>query len=392
MQCVAAMAAALLTLSTSGCDAQGPDATFPGGPPPPATGARLREMVNGLAMPLFLTSPPGDLNRQFVVEKPGRIRIIKDGGLVPTAFLDISGKVSNGSEQGLLGLAFHPQYASNGLFVVNYTNTSGDTRVSLFRVSADPDRADAASELVILAVDQPFSNHNGGMVVFGPDGKLYVGLGDGGSGGDPQGNGQSRNTLLGKILRLDVSATGQVSVPSDNPFVGQPGVRPEIWSWGLRNPWRFSFDRSTGDLYIADVGQNAREEINVSTDLAQFGRGRNYGWSIMEGTACFSGSGCSRTGLTLPVLEYGHGEGCSVTGGYAYRGAALALYAGHYFYADYCQGWVRSFRIAGQSVTDRNDWTSLRPGSQILSFGEDARGELYVLTSSGHVYRIDPVL
>jgi len=390
MQCVAG-AIALLALSTTACDPEGPGASPPGPPPAPATGARLREMVNGLTMPLFLTSPVGDLTRQFVVEKPGRIRIIRDGGLVPTPFLDISSKVSNGGEQGLLGLAFHPQYASNGLFVVNYTNTSGNTRVSVYRVSTDPDRADAASEQVILAVDQPFSNHNGGMVVFGPDGKLYIGLGDGGSGGDPQGHGQNRNSLLGKILRLDVSATGQVSVPADNPFVGQAGIRPEIWSWGLRNPWRFSFDRSTGDLYIADVGQNAREEINVATDVAQFGRGRNYGWSIMEGTACFSGSGCNTSDLTLPVLEYGHGEGCSVTGGYVYRGQALGAFAGHYFYADYCEGWVRSFRIAGPSVTDQKDWTSLRPGSQILSFGEDARGELYVLSSSGHVYRIDPV-
>jgi hypothetical protein len=268
-------------------------------------------MAIGLESPLFLTSPPGDLNRQFVVEKTGKIRIIRNEALVPTPFLDLSAKVSNGSEQGLLGLAFHPQYAANGLFVVNYTNTSGDTRVSLFRTSADPDRADAASEQVMLAVDQPFSNHNGGMVAFGPDGKLYIGMGDGGSGGDPQNNGQSRGTLLGKLLRLEVSATGQVSVPADNPFVGQSGIRPEIWSWGLRNPWRFSFDRSTGDLYIGDVGQNAREEINVSTDVAQFGRGRNYGWNIMEGMACFGGSSCDRNGLTLPVLDYGHGEGCS---------------------------------------------------------------------------------
>lgn len=389
IQCLAGMVT-LLALGTAACDAEGPGSSFPSAPPPVATGARLREMVNGLAMPLFLTSPPGDLHRLFVVEKPGRIRIIRDGGLVPTPFLDITGKVSNGSEQGLLGLAFHPEYATNGLFVVNYTNTAGDTRVAVYHVSADPERADAASEQVILAVDQPFSNHNGGMVVFGPDGKLYIGLGDGGSGGDPQSNGQNRNTLLGKILRLNVSGTGQVSIPSDNPFVGQTGVRTEIWSWGLRNPWRFSFDRLTGDLYIGDVGQNAREEIDVATDRPQFGQGRNFGWNIMEGTACFGGSSCNKTGLTLPVLDYGHGEGCSVTGGYVYRGAALAAYAGHYFYADYCQGWVRSFRLAGPGVSDQKDWTSLRPGSQILSFGEDAAGEVYVLTSSGHVYRIDP--
>lgn len=383
------MLSGLLAVASPACG-EGPGIPGPGTPPPAATGARLREVAIGLESPLFLTSPPGDLNRQFIVEKTGRIRILRDEALVPTPFLDISGKVSNGSEQGLLGLAFHPQYAGNGLFVVNYTNTSGDTRVSLFRVSADPDRADAGSEQVILAVDQPFSNHNGGMVAFGPDGKLYLGLGDGGSGGDPQHNGQSRNTLLGKILRIEVSATGQVSVPSDNPFVGQSGIRPEIWSFGLRNPWRFSFDRSTGDLYIGDVGQNAREEIDVATDVAQFGRGRNYGWNIMEGSACFSGGSCDRNGLTLPVLEYGHSEGCSVTGGYVYRGTALGAFAGHYFYADYCEGWVRSFRLSGTGVTEQQDWPSLRPGGQILSFGEDARGELYILSGSGRVFRIEP--
>ena len=379
----------LLAMASPGCDT-GPVIPGPGTPPPAATGARLREVAIGLESPLFLTSPPGELNRLFVVEKTGKIRIIRDEALVPTPFLDLSGKVSNGSEQGLLGLAFHPQYAGNGLFLVNYTNTSGDTRVSLFRVSADPDRADPASEQVILAVDQPFSNHNGGMVVFGPDGKLYIGLGDGGSGGDPQNNGQSRGTLLGKILRLEVSATGQVSVPSDNPFVGQSGIRPEIWSYGLRNPWRFSFDRSTGDLYIGDVGQNAREEINVSTDVAQFGRGRNYGWRIMEGMACFGGSNCDRNGLTLPVLDYSHADGCSVTGGYVYRGTALGAFAGHYFYADYCQGWVRSFRLSGTGVTEQQEWPTLRPGGQILSFGEDERGELYILSGSGKVFRIEP--
>jgi glucose/arabinose dehydrogenase len=383
------LAAALLAVGSPACDS-GPAIPGPGSPPPAATGARLREVAIGLESPLFLTSPPGDLNRQFIVEKTGKIRIIRNEALVPTPFLDISTRVSSGSEQGLLGLAFHPQYAGNGLFVVNYTNTSGDTRVSLFRVSADPDRADASSEQVILAVDQPFSNHNGGMVAFGPDGKLYIGMGDGGSGGDPQNNGQSRSTLLGKILRLEVSATGQVSVPSDNPFVGQPGIRPEIWSWGLRNPWRFSFDRSTGDLYIGDVGQNAREEIDVATDVVQFGRGRNYGWNIMEGMACFSGSNCNRNGLTLPVLDYGHAEGCSVTGGYVYRGTVLGAFAGHYFYADYCEGWVRSFRLSGTGVTEQQEWPSLRPGGQILSFGEDARGELYILSGSGKVFRIEP--
>ncbi|HEX7024479.1 MAG TPA: PQQ-dependent sugar dehydrogenase, partial [Gemmatimonadales bacterium] len=258
LQCLAGMAAMAFAILGSGCDPSG-NPESPGAPaPPPAAGARLREIAIGLDMPLFLTSSPGDPARMFVVEKSGRIRIIRDDALVPTPFLDISSRVSNGGEQGLLGLAFHPQYAINGRFVVYYTDPAGDTRVSVFRVSANPDLADPASEQVILSVDQPYSNHNGGMVVFGPDGKLYIGLGDGGSGGDPQNNGQNRNTLLGKILRVDVSGTGQMTVPPDNPFVGQANTRPEIWGYGLRNPWRFSFDRVTGDLYIGDVGQNAR--------------------------------------------------------------------------------------------------------------------------------------
>jgi glucose/arabinose dehydrogenase len=360
----------------------------PNGPGTPATGARLVEIASGLNMPLFLTAPPGDQLRQFVVEKPGRIRIIKNGVLLPQPFLDLVGSVSTGGEQGLLGLAFHPEYSSNGRFVVNYTNPAGDTRVSVFRVSTDPDRADASSEAVILAVDQPFANHNGGMLAFGPDGKLYIGLGDGGSAGDPQGHGQNRNSLLGKILRLTVDGTGQASVPPDNPFTGQPGTRPEIWSFGLRNPWRFSFDRTTGDLYIGDVGQGAREEVNVSTSQDQFGKGVNYGWNIMEGNGCVDG-GCNQSGLTLPALEYFHSDGCSVTGGYVYRGPETS-YSGHYFYGDYCGGWIRSFRYAG-SATDLRDWTTLDTNSQLLSFGEDAGGRLYALTSSGRVYRIDPV-
>jgi glucose/arabinose dehydrogenase len=352
------------------------------------SGIGLREVASGLAFPLFLTAPSGDNDRLFVVEKTGRIRIVRNGSVLPAPFLDLSAKVSSGSEQGLLGLAFHPGYAANGRFVVNYTDLSGDTRVSVFRVSANADVADAASEQVILSVDQPYSNHNGGMVVFGPDGKLYVGMGDGGSGGDPQGNGQNKNALLGKLLRLDVSVTGQVSVPGDNPFVGQTGARPEVWSYGLRNPWRFSFDRETRDLYLADVGQNAHEEIDVSTSATQFGRGLNFGWNRMEGSACYSpSSGCDRSGLTLPVLDYGHSEGCSVTGGYVYRGAVQAL-RGLYFYADYCEGWVRSFRWSGTAVSEERDWPALRPGGQVTSFGEDAGGELYVMTSGGKVFRI----
>ncbi len=364
-----------------------PAAPGPGDPSVPALSLVL--VAQGLDAPLYVTAPPGDTQRIFIVEQSGRIRILRNGTLLPTPFLDLSGRISSGGERGLLGLAFHPQYAANRRFVVYYTNPSGDTRVSVFQASSNPDLADAASEQVILAVTQPFANHNGGMVVFGPDGKLYIGLGDGGSGGDPQGNGQNRNVLLGKILRLDVNGSGQASVPADNPFAGQSGRRPEIWSYGLRNPWRFSFDRTLGDLYIGDVGQSAREEIDVSTEAAQLGRGLNYGWNTMEGTACYSPStGCVRTGLTLPVLDYDHGAGCSVTGGYVYRGAAIPPLRGTYFYGDYCQGWVRSFRLSGTGVTLPTDWASLRPGGQITSFGEDAQGEIYIVIQSGKVLRI----
>ncbi len=364
-----------------------PAAPGPGDPSVPALS--LVQVAQGLDAPLYVTAPPGDTQRIFIVEQSGRIRILRNGTLLPTPFLDLSGRISSGGERGLLGLAFHPQYAANRRFVVYYTNPSGDTRVSVFQASSNPDLADAASEQVILAVTQPFANHNGGIVVFGPDGKLYIGLGDGGSGGDPQGNGQNRNVLLGKILRLDVNGSGQASVPADNPFAGQSGRRPEIWSYGLRNPWRFSFDRTLGDLYIGDVGQSAREEIDVSTEAAQLGRGLNYGWNTMEGTACYSPStGCVRTGLTLPVLDYDHGAGCSVTGGYVYRGAAIPPLRGTYFYGDYCQGWVRSFRLSGTGVTLPTDWASLRPGGQITSFGEDGQGEIYIVIQSGKVLRI----
>ncbi|MGQ0703639.1 MAG: PQQ-dependent sugar dehydrogenase [Gemmatimonadales bacterium] len=391
--CALQTAGLVALLCSGGCN-DSPTSPPPPPPPPPPPGAvelRLVEVASGLSFPLFLTSAPGDATRLFIVEKGGRIRIIRNGTLLTTPFLDLTAQVSQGGEQGLLGLAFHPGYATNGRFIVHYTNLGGDTRISVFRVSADPDRADAGSEQVILAADQPFSNHNGGMIVFGPDGKLYIGLGDGGSGGDPQGNGQNPNTLLGKILRLAVNDAGQASVPPDNPFAGQGGARGEIWSYGLRNPWRFSFDRQTGDLYIGDVGQNAREEINASTG-PQPGRGVNYGWNTMEGTLCFQPSAnCNRAGLTLPVLEYGHSQGCSVTGGYVYRGSAIPALQGHYFYADFCEGWVRSFRLSEGMAAELREWTTLRPGGQLPSFGEDGAGELYVMTAGGRVFRIVPV-
>ena len=357
-------------------------------PPPPAGGLGLAD-IGTFSFPVLVTSPAGDDTRIFVVEKGGTIRIVKQGTPLAAPFLDLRGKVSTGSEQGLLGLAFHPGYATNGLFVVDYTDQAGNTKVSVYRTSTDPDRADPATEQIVLSVDQPFSNHNGGMVAFGPDGQLYVGMGDGGSGGDPQGNGQKRSTLLGKMIRLGISASGQVSVPSDNPFVGQSGTRPEIWSLGLRNPWRFSFDRVTGDLYVGDVGQNAIEEIDAVTPAA--GKGANFGWNTMEGKSCYGAGSCSQQGLVLPVLDYPHSDGaCSVTGGYVYRGAAITGLAGTYFYADYCRGWVRSFRLVNGAVTDEREWSDLAPNGQITSFGQDASGELYLMTAAGRVAKIVP--
>ena len=358
-------------------------------PEPPVGGVTvaLQEVAGGLGFPLHLTSPPGD-ERLFIVEKGGAIRLVKGGTLVVTPFLDIADQVSDGSEQGLLGLAFPADYASSGRFVVHYTNRSGDTRVSFFRVSGDPDRADPSSEAVLLAAEQPFSNHNGGHILFGPDGFLYIGLGDGGSAGDPGNRGQRLNDLLGSILRIDVAGGAPYAVPAGNPFTETTGVRPEIWSYGLRNPWRFSFDRATGDLYVGDVGQESWEEVNYSPAAEGAGRGANYGWNRMEGRHCFQSDACDQSGLTLPVLEYDHGDGCSVTGGYVYRGAAIPALQGHYLYADYCQGWVRSFRAADPAV--RFDWPTLQPGGNIPSFGEDAFGELYVLTGEGLVFKIVP--
>ncbi len=349
----------------------------------------LALVASGLSTPLFLTAPPGDNSRFFIVEKLGRIRIVKNGTLLGTPFLDISSQVSGGGEQGLLGLAFHPQYAQNGIFVVNYTNQAGDTRVSRFTVSANPDLADGGSEQVILAVAQPFANHNGGMLAFGPDGYLYVGLGDGGSGGDPQGNGQDRTTLLGSILRLDLDGAAPYAIPPTNPYASSQTFQREIWAYGVRNPWRFSFDRTTGDLYIGDVGQGAREEIDFQAASSM--GGENYGWNIMEGAICFSpSSGCNQTDLTLPVLDYDHSQGCSVTGGHVYRGAAVPALLGRYLYADWCQGWVRTFRIQGRQAVEHEEWPTLAPGGSITSFGEDAQGEVYILVGSGSVYRIVP--
>ena len=367
-----------------------PPTTIPATTPPPVS-LGLEVVSTDLSFPVYLTAPLGDKDRLFIVEKRGTIRIIKNGTLLGAPFLDITPLVSTGGEQGLLGLAFDPNYAVNGRFYVSYTDASGDSRIVRYLVSGDPDAAQTGPDRVLLTIDQPYANHNGGNIVIGPKGFLYIGMGDGGSGNDPQENGQDRTDLLGSLLRIDVSPAGDYTVPTDNPFFNDPPARPELWDYGLRNPWRFSFDRLTGDLYIADVGQSAREEINVAPAAQGSGKGLNYGWNTMEGTICTPGvnPNCDKTGLTPPVLDYDHSGGsCSVTGGYVYRGSAIPEIQGTYFYADYCAGWVRSFEYRNGAPTEQRDWGSLRPGAAIPSFGEDAQGELYILTPQGSVHRV----
>lgn len=360
------------------------------GEQPPADSLRLVQVASGLEFPTYLTAPPGDTSRLFVTEKAGTVRIIRQSALLSQPFLDLRPEVSSGGERGLLSLAFHPDFAQNRRFFLYLTNQAGDVEVREYRASAsEPERADPASGRLVIRIPQPYSNHNGGQALFGPDGKLYLGLGDGGSGGDPHNHGQNRSTLLGAILRLDVDAAQPYTVPPDNPFSGTSGASGEVWAYGLRNPWRFSFDRATRDLYVADVGQNRWEEVNVLPFTAA--PGANYGWRVMEGSQCFRETRCDRSGLVLPVLEYEHPDGCSVTGGYVYRGRRMPWLQGTYFYSDYCGGWIRSFRFANGQATGRRDWTGqLGRLSNVPSFGEDALGELYVLTERGEVLRLAP--
>ena len=363
-----------------------------GASPPPATSnsLRLQTVTAVLSSPVFLTAPTGDVGRLFIVEQGGLIRILNslDGTPRATPFLDVAGLIVTGGEQGLLGMAFDPNYAGNGRFYIYYTNTAGDIVIARYGVSTNPDIANAGAQAILKTIAHPTNqNHNGGMLAFGPDVCLYAGIGDGGGSGDPNGNAQNTNSLLGKILRLDPE-TGS-ACGTDNPFANGTGGAPEVWSFGLRNPWRFSFDRSTGVLYIGDVGQDQREEVDAVVG-PNAGQGVNFGWNIMEGFACFNPpSGCNSSGLTPPILDYSHDAGaCSVTGGYVYRGTLNPAVNGSYFYADYCAGFVRSFQLQGGRPSSQNTWPLLSPGGQITSFGEDARGELYILTQTGGLSRI----
>lgn len=345
------------------------------------------QVAAGIAAPTDIQNAGDGSGRLFLVQQAGVIRILRNGAVLTQPFLDIGARVSCCGERGLLGLAFPPGYGVSGRFYVNYTNTAGNTVIAQYRVSANPDMADPASEIILLTIPQPFANHNGGQLRFGPDGYLYIATGDGGSGGDPQNNGQRLDTLLGKILRVDVeSQPGQLRIPPSNPFVNTPGARGEIWAYGLRNPWRFSFDRANGDMYIGDVGQNLYEEVDYQPAESQ--GGENYGWRVMEGLHCFNTAACNMQGLTLPVLEYSQTDGaCSVTGGFMYRGSASPGMRGTYVYGDYCNGRIWGLEPQGGQWVNR---LMLASGFLAPTFGEDEAGEIYVADAGngGRIFRL----
>ena len=386
-----AAAAIVAAACGGGSSAEPGRAATPGGPEARgAAGVRLAR-VGSFNHPLYVTAPPGDRHRVFVVEQTGRIRVIRDGRVRATPFLDLRNQVACCGEQGLLSMAFPPDYATSRHFYVDYTDRRGDTRVVEFRRSGSPDRAVKASARLVLFQRQPEPNHNGGQLVFGPDGLLYIGLGDGGGEHDrhgARGNGQNLGTLLGKILRIDPrpSRGRAYTIPADNPFVHRSGAREEIYSYGLRNPWRFSFDRATGDMAIADVGQNTFEEI----DFARRGgaAGVNYGWRVWEGRRR-EYPGESAPGAVFPVLTYSHrGGGCAITGGYVVRDPGLPALRGQYVYGDFCLGRLRAVRLAPGSA--RGDHALGPRLSQLSSFGEDARGHVYATSLDGPVYRLAP--
>jgi glucose/arabinose dehydrogenase len=352
---------------------------------------RLEEMPwAGLNQPIFLASPPNDTTRIFVQERPGRIRVVQNGVVLATPFLDISARVSTQGERGMLSFAFHPQYAQNGWVFVHFNNLAGDIVVERFTVSAaNANLADAQSAAEVIRIPHPtFDNHNGGVAQFGPDGMLFISTGDGGGGGDPMQNAQDTRRLLGKLLRLDVSVL-PYRIPSSNPYAGLGIGAEEIWALGLRNPWRWSFDRTANRIYMADVGQGRFEEVDV---VASDAPNRNYGWPITEASACYPNDSQACTNakprLTLPVFEFDHLNGeCAITGGYVYRGATITELTGRYFYSDYCAGFVRSFRYWNGQVVEEVDWNVPSVG-RVISFGEDANREIYAITASNKIYRI----
>lgn len=390
-----AMTVALPTpTSASAAPAPAADVVTPPVLVDPATiSLNLTPVAENLDQPVYVTHAGDGSQRLFIVEQSGAIRILQDGVMLAEPFLDLSGQVSSGFEQGLLGLAFPPNFADSGHFFINYTDRQGDTVVARRQIDpTNPNRADPAREFLVLKLDQPAPNHNGGMLEFGPDGMLYIGTGDGGAANDRFGNGQNPASLLGKMLRIDVTSAPDQPyvVPPDNPWVsatwnGQD-VRDEVWAIGLRNPWRYSFDRRTGDLWIGDVGQNQWEEINLT--LAGSAGGLNYGWPLIEGSHCFQTEPCATAGLVLPVQEYSHTGHCSVTGGYVYRGAAQPDWQGVYFYGDFCSGalWALAPDGAGGWVNASVG----QPRINLTSFGEDEAGELYLADSSGgRIYRLE---
>ena len=371
----------------------GPDRT----PPPASPAPRLSQISVTLQPfakvpggPLAVAAPDDGTGRLFVASQDGRIWVVqKDGSVLTDPMLDIGNLVSKGGEQGLLGIAIHPTFPTDPRIFINYTDLEGDSIVASAAVSPDdPNVLDPATLTKLLFVDQPYENHNGGSVQFGPDGKLYLSFGDGGSAGDPMGNGQNLKRLLGKILRIDVDgdpAAGPYVIPSDNPYAkAGDSALPEIWHWGLRNPWRMSFDRATGDLWIGDVGQDAYEEVDVARQGIS---NLNFGWNIMEGTHCFNQRTCATTGLTFPVSEYGRDKGCTVIGGYVYRGKAYSMLTGAYLFADYCAGTIFALDAATTGLATPVQVGAGEPG-QISAFGEDPNGELYVTTLDGRLWRV----
>ena len=366
----------------AGQDASGQGLPFSAPPfDPGAVKVRLERTASGLREPTMVT-PAGDgSGRLFVTERAGRIVIVESGQLRGSPYLDIRSLVgSSGQEQGLLSVAFHPRYVENGLFYINYIDLRGTTIIARYSVSSDQNAADPASASVLLRITQPAANHNGGLMVFGPDGYLWIGMGDGGGAGDQFRNAQNRQSLLGKLLRIDINSGESYGIPPDNPFINVPNVAPEIWAYGLRNPWRFSFDWPTGELYIADVGQNRYEWVHHQDAGAR--GGQNFGWPIMEGLHCYpSGNSCNTAGLDPPITEYGHDKGCSITGGFVYRGQAYPQVQGVYFFADFCSGrlWALDWSAAG-------GWRQTElanTGLSVSTFGQDEAGELYLATLDG---------